>query len=68
MNDRAKSLNQLEHLLNTPDGMELMEELEMAWDPTSLLGADAQQTAHKVGLRDAYKFLKMLQRGEIYNG
>ena len=68
MTDRSKRLRQIEHLLNTPDGIELMEELALTWDMPTLLGVDTQRTAYHVGLRDAYKFLEMLQNGEIFDG
>jgi hypothetical protein len=63
--ERETDLNRIKHLLNTPDGEVLVDELEDAWDQNVLLGSSPERTAYNVGLRDAFKFIRMLQTGEL---
>jgi len=59
--NRSKTLAQIAHLLKTPDGATLLQELSLAWEPTSLLGDNPEHTAYKVGQRDAYHYLLWLR-------
>jgi len=59
--NRSKVLSQISRQLKTPDGEALMSELSAAWDPVSLLGATPEETAYKVGQRDAYHYLVWLR-------
>jgi hypothetical protein len=54
-------------MLMTENGQDFVDELEKAWDTHRLLGADAEDTAYKVGLRDAYRFIRDIQRGDFIN-
>jgi hypothetical protein len=63
MTDRTTKLQTMSTALNTPAGEELVAELEAAWDPYKLIGATSEETAYLVGLRDAYKFIKHIQKG-----
>jgi len=63
--DRTELLRSFEHLLSTPAGEDLVAELAETWDVHKLIGATPEITAYNVGLRDAYKFITMLQTGEL---
>ena len=64
MTTRENTLKQMEQCLNTPDGMAVMDDLREAWDAHNLLGPTPQETAYNVGLRDAYQYLKNIQKGD----
>jgi hypothetical protein len=68
MSDRVEELRAFEALLATTAGKRLVEELRIAWDPYRLLGDTPEKTAYAVGQRDAFKFISMLQTGELING
>jgi hypothetical protein len=67
MSDRDEQLSRMKQMLMTENGQEFVNELEAAWDVHNLIGQDAQDTAHLVGLRDAYRFVRSLQRGDFLN-
>jgi len=62
---RKNELERFKSLLNTENGLALMAELEGDWDAFNLLGATPQDTAYGCGKRDAFKYLKQLQSGEL---
>ena len=68
MKDRTEVLRSFAHILSTPAGQDLVEELAQTWDVHKLIGTTPEQTAYNVGLRDAFKFISMLQTGELING
>jgi hypothetical protein len=61
--ERTQNLRAIFNHLNTPQGTQLVDELEEAWDVHTLLGGTPEQTAYNVGLRDAYRFVRDLQDG-----
>ena len=61
--DRVRTLETMRECLLTPSGEALVDELEIMWDSYGLMGDSPEQTGHNVGLRDAYKFIKQLQKG-----
>ena len=65
MKDRTELLRAVQHLLTTPAGKDLVGELEETWDVHKLIGVTPEMTAYNVGLRDAFKFITMLQSGEM---
>jgi hypothetical protein len=67
MSDRDEQLSRFKQMLMTENGQAFVEELAFAWDTHSLLGTDAEETAYKVGLRDAYRFVRDIQRGDFIN-
>lgn len=62
--DRQKALASIKRLLSTPDGEMFVDELQAAWDPYRLIGDTPEDTAYNVALRDAYYFVRSLQRGD----
>jgi hypothetical protein len=67
MDTRTEQLSRFKQMLMTENGQDFVTELEKAWDAHRLLGADAEDTAYKVGLRDAYRFIRDIQRGDFIN-
>lgn len=63
--ERAEELKAFERLLGTPDGQMLLDELAANWDGWTLMGESVQETAYKIGLRDAFKYLVSLANGEL---
>ena len=63
--ERVSQLEAFKRLLNTPDGELLVEELSLTWDQFTLIGETEQMTAYNVGLRDAFKFIQMIQTGAL---
>jgi len=54
----------MSEVLKTPDGEVLMEELFVTWDTISLMGGTPEETAYKVGQRDAFRHLIWLRDGD----
>jgi hypothetical protein len=63
--DRTDEMARFKHFLSSPDGEAFVNELELTWDKFDLMGGTPEETAYNVGLRDAFKFIKMLQNGEL---
>ena len=43
----------------------MMKELESIWDGYKIMGDTPEDTAYKVGQRDAFKFLQYLANGDF---
>jgi hypothetical protein len=65
--DRKTQLKKFAYLLDTEAGSELLDELRTTWDSYKIIGATPEETAYNVGLRDAFKFIEGLQRGDFIN-
>ncbi len=61
---RDKTRARMSEVLKTPDGEVLMEELFVTWDTISLMGGTPEETAYKVGQRDAFRHLIWLRDGD----
>lgn len=62
--DRRSKLKAFHQLLNTGDGVLLMEELRAAWNSANPLDAVPQTMGFNIGLSEAYKQLEVWQKGE----
>ena len=62
---RRHELGRYKQILNTENGQALVVELETIWDSFGILGETAEGTAYNCGLRDAFKFIKQLQDGDL---
>lgn len=62
---RQQALKEFKQFLNTETGQKLINELATEWDRYQLRGEDTDETIYNIGLRDAYRFLKALQTGEL---
>ncbi len=63
--ERLEELLAFERVLNTDDGQRLIEELSINWDGFTIMGETPQETGHRVGLRDAFKYLIALKNGDL---
>ncbi len=64
MTERREQLKAFHRLLNTDDGVKLMEELKTAWHNHNPLDANVQVMGFNVGLSEAFKQLEAWQAGE----
>ena len=62
---RQQTLERIKHYLNIEEGKEFVDELRDTWDAFDLIGDTPERTAYNVGLRDAFKFIEGLQRGDF---
>lgn len=62
---RDDVLGRIQHLLNTPDGELLMDELAEELHPYKLMAETPELTAYNVGKRDVYIFLSALRNGDL---
>jgi hypothetical protein len=62
---RDKRLYGFSVYLNTVTGVDMMKELESIWDGYKIMGDTPEDTAYKVGQRDAFKFLQYLANGDF---
>lgn len=62
---RNTELKRIQHYLATDEGQYIMDELKAEWDPINILGDTPQKTGYNCGLRDAFKFMEMLQNGDL---
>ena len=62
---RVKRFRSFERLLTSDAGQDLMDELKEYWDDYKLIGKSPEETAYKVGQRDAYKFLEFITMGNF---
>lgn len=61
MRDRSELLTSLYRVLNSTDGKLLVRELKVLWDEGSLMGTTPEETAYRVGKRDAFHTLLRFQ-------
>lgn len=62
--ERRDQLKAFHHLLNTAEGVMLMDELEKAWHTVNPLDPIPQTMGFNIGLSEAFKQLEVWQRGE----
>lgn len=67
IDERQRQLQGIRECLNTSNGELLVKELEIIWEPDSLMGDNPEETAYNVGLRDAFKFIMQLKTGAFIN-
>ena len=66
--ERRDLLRSFRHVLNTNEGVLLMQELKSAWDTANPLDSCASTMAFNVGLQQAYRQLEAWQQGDGLDG
>jgi hypothetical protein len=63
-NKRRHQLKGFHHLLNTSEGVDMMEELQRSWAEPNPLDESSSLTGFNIGLGEAYKQLAAWQAGK----
>ncbi len=64
MIERGAQLAKFHRLLNTDDGIELMDDLKVAWGSANVFNSDIASMAYNSALLEAYRVLEAYQQAE----
>jgi hypothetical protein len=62
--ERGAQLAKFHRALNTEDGVELMDDLEVAWASANVFSTDIAEMAYNAALLEAYRSLESYQLAE----
>ena len=64
MIDRGAQLAKFHRLLNTDDGIELMDDLKIAWGSANVFNSDIASMSYNAALLEAFRVLEAYQQAE----
>ena len=64
MIERGAQLAKFHRLLNTDDGIELMDDLKVAWGSANVFNSDIASMSYNAALLEAFRVLEAYQQAE----